>query len=53
MDKPENLDKVFEAAYLYVDANKDSTLKLSNNDKLQFYALWKMAVAGECTSILY
>lgn len=40
----------------YIDENKDnkeSGLKLSNNDKLQFYAFYKMATIGECNSNSY
>ena len=52
MENSSDLDKKFEEAYKYVDKHKDSTMKLSNTEKLEFYALWKMAVNGECKSML-
>ena len=35
------IEKKFDACVKIVNTSKDSSMKLSNNDKLMFYALFK------------
>jgi len=37
----EALDKEFNDAVNYIQNSKDPNIKLSNNDKLKFYSLYK------------
>jgi acyl-CoA-binding protein len=53
VEKKEDIDKLFLACMKHIDASKDSGLKLSNDEKLKFYALYKVATVGECKSIIH
>jgi acyl-CoA-binding protein len=44
-----NLDEAFKHADNFIKTFKDPNAKFSNEDKLQFYALYKYAMNGECT----
>jgi len=46
----EALDKEFQDAVNKIQNTKDPNVKLSNNDKLKFYSLYKQATLGECNS---
>lgn len=45
----EQLDKMFKAADDFIKTNNDPSIKLSNEEKLKFYALFKQATSGECS----
>ena len=40
---------MFKAADDFIKTNKDPNSKMSNEEKLKFYALFKQATSGECT----
>ena len=44
-----DLDKNFDYCVKYINNSKPGTVKLSNADKLKFYALFKQATIGDCT----
>lgn len=44
----EQLDKAFKDADSFIKTYKDPSVKLSNDERLKFYALFKQATTGEC-----
>lgn len=44
-----DLQKNFEHAVKFINSSKPGTVKLSNAQKLMFYALFKQATIGDCT----
>ncbi len=49
MEETSNLEKTFVACWSHMEDSVDSgKLKLSNNEKLTFYGLYKFAANGEC-----
>ena len=45
----DKLDQAFKDADNFIKTYKDPAVKLSNDEKLKFYALFKQATKGECT----
>ena len=43
-----NVDKQFAAAQAFIQKEDKNAPKLSNNDKLKFYSLFKQATIGAC-----
>ena len=49
-----DLEAAFKAADQLIKTTNDPNVKITNEDKLKFYALFKYATSGECKSkILY
>lgn len=44
-----DIDKAFQASVADAKTNDNPNVKLSNDDKLKFYALFKQATIGEVT----
>ena len=44
-----DLKKNFDYCVEYINNSKPGTVKLTNEDKLKFYALFKQATVGNCT----
>ena len=49
----DNLDQAFQDANNFVKSYKDPSVKLTNDEKLKFYALFKQSTVGECKGKLY
>ena len=45
----EELKKRFEFCVKFINSSKPGTVKITNEDKLKFYALYKQATVGNCT----
>ena len=48
--KEDTVEQDFLAAQKFIETSKDPAIKLSNDDKLTFYALFKQSTIGECKS---
>jgi acyl-CoA-binding protein len=51
--KDDTIEQDFNVAQKFIETNKDPAIKLSNDDKLVFYGLYKQATIGECKSKLF